>query len=328
MILAERSARPHLNVSCIDWAFKRMSLAQFAVHALLHRGIYNYFSLFKTKIAPFLHQALIQKKENEEAEKLGREPKQLTNFPTHHEIVSEALKDSFANFKTTLIIAPLKRKLIQEVPLPGPPIKQVKIPTGPVQKIYLQNMDQTLQGLPNLSRTVWADEVEAAETAMEEQGVSDEVLLVPRASVSGESGEATSDRGSQSAPEPPKKKRHRARHAPADIRRKLQHGQEFWEIEADCAVASAKFFHDYRERHRQEIVQGLATKDARHKITYQFGRRIVDPFERKLYQKIPLVTKEDQLRYKGIIPFTPRPLLEFRRSIAPGSSFARSRSQG
>ncbi|MCP3686369.1 MAG: hypothetical protein GY861_27310, partial [bacterium] len=77
MILAERSARPHLTVSCIDWAFKRMSSAQFAVHALLQGSSYNYFSLFKNKVAPYLHQAIIQKKENEEAEKSGREPKQL-----------------------------------------------------------------------------------------------------------------------------------------------------------------------------------------------------------------------------------------------------------
>ncbi len=86
-----------------------MSLAQFAVHALLQGGIYNHLSLFKNKITPYLQQALTQKKENE-AEKSGREPKQLTDFPTHLETVSEALKDPFANFKTTLIMASLKRK--------------------------------------------------------------------------------------------------------------------------------------------------------------------------------------------------------------------------
>ncbi len=182
-----------------------MSLAQFAVHALLQGGTYNHFSLFKNKITPYLQQALIQKKENEEAEKSGREPKQLTDFPTHHETVSEALKDPFANFKATLIIAPLKRKLIQEVPLPGPPINQIKTPTGPVQKIHLRDVDQTLQELPNLPRTVWSEEVEIAEPVMEEQGASDEVQPVPRTSVSGESGEPTSDRESQSASEPPKK---------------------------------------------------------------------------------------------------------------------------
>ncbi len=56
-------------------------------------------------------------------EKTGRESKQLTNLPTPHETMLEALKDLFANFKTILIIASLKRKLIQEVPLPGPSIK-------------------------------------------------------------------------------------------------------------------------------------------------------------------------------------------------------------
>ncbi len=102
----------------------------------------------------------------------------------------------------------MKRKLIQEALPPGPPIKQFKLPTGPVQKIHLQNVDQTSQELPNLARTVWSEEVEADQAAMEEQGVSDEVQPVPRTSVSGESGETMSDRGSQSAPEPPKKKRY------------------------------------------------------------------------------------------------------------------------
>ncbi|MCP3683110.1 MAG: hypothetical protein GY861_10505, partial [bacterium] len=162
MVLVERSARSHLNVSCIDWAFKRMSLTQFAVHALLQGGTYNYFSLFKNKIAPYLYQALTQKEENEEAEKSGREPKQLMDFPTHQETVSEVIKDPFLNFKATLIIAPLKRKLIQEVPLPGPPIEQVITPIGPVLKIHHQNVDQTSQEHSNLPMPFsWANEVEA-----------------------------------------------------------------------------------------------------------------------------------------------------------------------
>ncbi len=164
-----------------------------------------------------------------------------------------------------------KRKFNLEVSLPGSLIKQIITPTGPVQKTYLQSIDQTSLELPNLPRTVWADEVEADETAMEEQGVSDEVLLVPRTSVSGESGEATSDKGSQSTPEPPKKKRHRARRAPADMRRKMSSSQGYWEIEAECTVVSAKFFHDYQEIQQQETVQGLLPEDARRKITYQFG---------------------------------------------------------
>ncbi len=143
----------------------------------------------------------------------------------------------------------IRRKLIQEAQPPGPPIKQVKLPTGPVQKIHLQNVDQTSQELPNLPRTVWSEEVEAAEAAIEEQGVSDEVQPIPRTSVSGESGETTSDRGSQSAPEPPTKKRHHARQAPSDIRRRCTHGQEYRELEVDRAVSSARFFNDYRERY-------------------------------------------------------------------------------
>ncbi|MCP3684791.1 MAG: hypothetical protein GY861_19150, partial [bacterium] len=93
MVLTEKSAKPELNASCIDWAFKRMSLAQFMAHSLLQGSVFNYFSLFKNKIAPFLRQALIQKKENDEAEKMGIKPKQLANFPTHHETVTQALKD-------------------------------------------------------------------------------------------------------------------------------------------------------------------------------------------------------------------------------------------
>ncbi len=227
MILAEKSARPHLNISCIDWAFKRISLAQFAVYTILQGNAYNYFSLFKNKIAPYLHQAFIQKEENEEAEKSKRESKQLTDFPTPQETASEALRNLFANFNATLVVTPVKRKLIQEAQPPGPPIKQVKIPTGPVQK----NVDQTSQELPILPRTVWSEEVEAAEA--EESGVSDEVQPVPKTSVSGESGETTSDRGSQSAPEPPIKKRHRARQASSDMRRRHTHGQEYRELEAD-----------------------------------------------------------------------------------------------
>ncbi len=92
MILAKKSAKPELDVSCIDWAFKRISLAQFAVFNLLQGNAYNYFSLFKTKIAPYLHQALLQKEENEEAEKFKREAKQLANFPTSQETASEALR--------------------------------------------------------------------------------------------------------------------------------------------------------------------------------------------------------------------------------------------
>ncbi len=49
-------------------------------------------------------------------------------------------------------------------------------------------------------------------------GESDEAQPVFGAHVSGKSGEVTSDIGSQSAPEPPKKRRHWIRNAPSDIR--------------------------------------------------------------------------------------------------------------
>ncbi len=109
--------------------------------------------------------------------------------------------------KTTLTVAPLKRKFIQEVLLPGPSIKQIITSTGPVQKTYLQNVDRTSQELPiSTMASSWA-EVATEQTTAEETGVSDEAQLVSRAFVSGESGEATTDRGSRSTPELPMKKR-------------------------------------------------------------------------------------------------------------------------
>ncbi len=179
-------------------------------------------------------------------EKSGRESKQLTDLPTPHETVIEALKDLFANFKTTLIIAPLKRKLIQEVPLPGLSIKQIKTPTGLVQKTYLQNMDQTLQELPISTMAFSRAELTEAEGATaKEVGASGEARPVSGAFVSGESGEAISDKGFQSAPEPSTKKRYRRRNAPSDIRRKTKHVQKFQATEAKNDVFAAKFFNEW-----------------------------------------------------------------------------------
>ncbi len=64
----------------------------------------------------------------------------------------------------------------------------------------------------------WAESTEAEGAAAAETATSGEAQPISRASVSGDSGEVTSDRGSQSAPEPPAKKRHRGRNAPTDIR--------------------------------------------------------------------------------------------------------------
>ncbi len=264
-------------------------------YALLQGGTYNYFSLFKNKIAPFLQEALLQKKENEEAEKTRRKPKQLADFPTHHETVTQALKDPFTNFKMTLIIRPLKRRFSPEVPLPGPPAKKTITQTEPVQKIHLQNVDQSPQELPipPIAPT-WAEEVETDGAVAKEAAASDEVQPVSGASVSGESGEATSDKGSQSAPEPPPKKRLRRRTAPADKQRQLKHAQEFREKEAQQTAFSAEFLEGWRERHKQEEVQKVSAVDTRCQIVYQFGRRTTIPTERKAYRKIPLVTEDDQ----------------------------------
>ncbi len=177
-------------------------------------------------------------------EKLGRESKQLTDFPAPHETILEALKDLFANFKTILIIASLKRKLIQEVPLPGLSIKQIKTPTGPVQKTYLQNVDQTLQESFILSTIFSRTDGATAE----ETGVSGEAQPVSGVTVSGESGEATPDKGFQSTPEPPTKKKQRIRKAPSDIRRKIKHIQKFRGKEAEQAVFAPKFFNEWQER--------------------------------------------------------------------------------
>ncbi len=148
-------------------------------------------------------------------------------------------------------------------------------------------MDQISSELPYLPRTEWAKE-------MEEAGVSDEAQPVPRISISGESGGTTSDKGSLSAPELPLKKKHRARQAPCDIRRKKRHAEEYRDLGVQQAVASAKYFTDYREQRHQKTTQGLPINDARHRIAYQFNSRIMDPNERKPYRQIPLVTEEDQ----------------------------------
>ncbi|MCP3681059.1 MAG: hypothetical protein GY861_00075, partial [bacterium] len=134
--------------------------------------------------------------------------------------------------------------------------------------------------------------------------MSGEAQPVSRDQVSKESGEATSGKGLQSTPKLSTKKRRRTRNAPSDKRREIKGNQKFQEKEAERAVFAAKFFSEWRERQRQKEVRGLSADDARHKIV---GRRIADPFEQKLYWKIPLVTEEDQIRFK--------------RSIVSGSSF-------
>ncbi len=62
-----------------------------------------------------------------------------------------------------------------------------------------------------------AESIEAKGATAEETGVSDEAQPVPGASVSGNSGEVTSDKGFQSTPELPIKKKHQKRKAPSDI---------------------------------------------------------------------------------------------------------------
>ncbi len=107
-------------------------------------------------------------------------------------------------------------------------------------------MDQTSQELPMAFS--WAEEMEAAGVVTTGKATSGEAQPASGASVSGDSGEATSDRGSQSAPEPAvKRKRHRGRNAPSDIRRRIDHGQKFREVEAEHAVSSAKFFNECQE---------------------------------------------------------------------------------
>ncbi len=112
------------------------------------------------------------------------------------------------NSRTTLIIRPLKQKFTLEVPLPGPPPKKTITQTEPVQKIHPQNVDQLSQELPIPQiASSWGEEVEIGEAVAREGAASGEVQPVSRASVSEESEETTSDRGSQSAPEQPLKKK-------------------------------------------------------------------------------------------------------------------------
>ncbi len=92
---------------------------------------------------------------------------------------------------------------------------------------------------------------------------------------------------------------------------------------AEETIFAAKFFDKWRERRRQKEIQGLSADDARHKIV---GRRIADLTERKHYRKIPLVTEEDQRRFKEEVnSATSRSSMEFRRSILSGFSFIKSR---
>ncbi len=75
--------------------------------------------------------------------------------------------------------------------------------------------------------------------------MSDEAQPVPGASVSGNSGEVTSDKGFQSTPELPIKKKQRIRNAPSDVRRKIIKAQEFRAKVAENTVFAAKFFNEW-----------------------------------------------------------------------------------
>ncbi len=107
----------------------------------------------------------------------------------------------------------------------------------------------------------------------------------------------------------------------------MRHAQKFQETEAEHTAFSAKSFSEWQERHRQEEVQKLSMDDARRQITYQLNWRILDLTEQKPYRKILLVTEEGQQRFReGDYLPTPRSMMEFKRSIASGSSSARSGS--
>ncbi len=112
------------------------------VSTLLQGGISSYLSSFKRAIASFIKEAHILKKENDDAEKMGRLLKQVVTFPTHQEIILQVMRDPYANSGMTLIIEPMKRKLTPEVPLPGPPPKKPITQTEPIQKIHPHNLDQ------------------------------------------------------------------------------------------------------------------------------------------------------------------------------------------
>ncbi len=133
-------------------------------------------------------------------------------------------------------------------------------------------MDQLSQELPipPIAPT-WAEEVETGGVAAKEVVASGEVQPVSGAFASEESEEMTSDRGSQSAPEPPPKKRLRRRNAPADKQRQIRHARQYREKEAEQTAFSAEFFEGWREQFRQEDAQKVPAGDARHRIIYQFG---------------------------------------------------------
>ncbi len=95
---------------------------------------------------------------------------------------------------------PLKRKPVQEISFSESFIKQIKILTGLVQKIYLQNENQTSQEIIINSVFKESQEPEAERTTIQEAGVSDEAKPISEDQVSKEFGEATPDKRFRSTP--------------------------------------------------------------------------------------------------------------------------------
>ncbi len=166
---------------------------------------------------------------------------QKANFKKTHpsEInLSETLNLSGTNLSgtmhlsgTTFNATPLKRKTIQKISFPGSPINQIRTLTGPIQKIYLQNENQTSQEI--IIDSLKAEELEVERsTAIKEMGVSGEAQPVSGDKVSKESGEATPDKGLRSTSKLFTKKIQRRR-----IGKEIKYAAFF-----------AKFLHEWQEQ--------------------------------------------------------------------------------
>ncbi len=182
----------------------------------------------------------------------------------------------------TFNVTPLKRKTIQEVSLLGSPIKQVKTLTGPVQKIYLQNENQTSQEI--IIDSLKAEEMEIQRKTTQEMGVLDEVQPIYGDKVSKESGKATSDKRFQSTPKLFAKKKH--------LLKEIEKFYEFLE-EMKAERTSAKETEELDET--ESVSRGQVSKESGEVTSDKELQTILKPLIRRKHRKewLLLISKED-----------------------------------
>ncbi len=82
-------------------------------------------------------------------------------------------------------------------------------------------------------------------------------------------------------------------------RHKQEHARAYYEKQASQAAFMAQFFQSYQEQTRDRAAQNVPIGDARRKIIYQTGQRLVDPPMKREYRKITLSMEVDRWRYYG-----------------------------